>query len=482
MKKTTLFASALILSVGATHAQAQVRLKGSDTLEAITKQVIAACGVNIVYDGTGSSNGESAMVTGTQQVAPMSRKVKCSVAGAKKEGKVLGYDGIAMVRSQCTYQNGDCQTFASSDACETLRVLYFGISNGGAANCNSAARQALVNGWDTLFQGAQAESCTQLRHAFRRDDQSGTTDTLRTVCNVPSSALFCNGAANSTTSTYEDNDPIRRPSPTGQYDIAGRASDGTLGVVLPIAVPANAASYSPGTPAANGCGVGTAGTTRCATGAFRYREYPGSSTSRCPDGTKRKGGLCRIPLASSGGSPQCVNAASNIPGGAVDFDGRVYNNYPRDSSGLTLPGQDGVNYRAFYRMHETRAFFGNGCKEADATRQIGCLAAANGCSEGFAGRETLAGPGTRRVQLVSPQGVCVDPTPANILSSTYPLSRKLYFSTLKGFASVTGDEATLSACMSDETKVEPAVSANGFVVDPASGIQVEQFGAGNCAP
>ena len=53
---------------------------------------------------------------------------------------------------------------------------------GSTKFCNSDVRYALVNNWNNLFQegagcnGADPDACTQLKHAFRRDDVSGTTD------------------------------------------------------------------------------------------------------------------------------------------------------------------------------------------------------------------------------------------------------------------------------------------------------------------
>ena len=486
MKKAILIATALVAGFGSSQVEAQA-LKGSDTLEAVTNSVLSQCpaATGVSYLGTGTGNGENAMVAGTQQIAPMSRKVKCSISSTNpsSQGKVLGYDGLSIVRSQCTFVNGDCQSYTSipgytfqagtdngayTVACDKLRVLYFGRDHNNVTDCNSATRQALVNSWDNVFEGAVSEaSCTQLRHAFRRDDASGTTDTLKGVCALPSAAVFCNGT------TGQDNDPIRRPATPANYDIA--AADGTLGVVLPISVPSTATNiYSPGTPSTNSCGAFAAGTTRCSSGVFRFRSYPGFG--RCPGNTPRRGNLCRIPVVSAGSDPRCINSSANIPGGSATFDGRVYNNIPRNLDGTAVAGV----VSPYYRMHETRGFFGNGCKQLDSTQQIGCLAAANGCAEGYAGREAELEPGARGVKLASAAGVCTDATPAAILSGTYPISRKLYLGTLKGFANVTGSEAALSACFSNEALVEGAITANGYIADPASGIQTESFSAPNC--
>jgi hypothetical protein len=115
------------------------------------------------------------------------------------------------------------------------------------------------------------------------------------------------------------------------------------------------------------------------------------------------------------------------------------------------------------------------------------LVRADQCSEGFAGREALNEPNILDVKLApvgatsaTPSSACISPEPGNVVSGAYPLSRKLYLSTLKGFAAVTGQEANLAACFQDEAKVQAAITANNFIVDPAVGIQTENFSASNC--
>ena len=93
MKKLFAGATLLLLGVGAgTRVQAAVTisLKGSDTLEDVTKDVIAACPAliadttnQISYVGGGSGGGEAAMIaaTPTQQIAPMSRALGTAAIG-----------------------------------------------------------------------------------------------------------------------------------------------------------------------------------------------------------------------------------------------------------------------------------------------------------------------------------------------------------------------------------------------------------------
>ena len=84
-----LWTAATLLLVGAaTEIRAQaavtISLKGSDTLEGITKDVIAACPAliadttnQVTFIGGGSGGGEAAMIaaTPTQQIAPMLREL-----------------------------------------------------------------------------------------------------------------------------------------------------------------------------------------------------------------------------------------------------------------------------------------------------------------------------------------------------------------------------------------------------------------------
>ncbi|MEY4512210.1 MAG: hypothetical protein RLZZ450_4332, partial [Pseudomonadota bacterium] len=390
MKKATLFATVLVAGFGASHVEAQA-LKGSDTLEAVTNNIIANCptATGISYLGGGSGGGENAMaaVPPTQQIAPMSRKITCARAGANPaaQGKILGYDGIAILTTSCSGEAAGslCQAYSAASAvsgyvfqagtdngsypiaCDKLRILYFGRDHNNTTDCNSATRQALVNNWGNLFEGAQTGSCTQLSHAFRRDDLSGTTDTLRGVCGVPAAATvpFCNGTQT------QDNDPIRRLAVTATTDIA--RADGTLGVVLPVTVPPSADAYSPGAPAADSCGAGGIASqagTRCTAGVFVFGAIPGLGA--CPTGLPRVGGTCLIPAfratATSTPDTRCVNAQSNKPAGSVPVsDGRTFNLYPHTAGGAMVTGF----VSGYYRTHESRAVVGSGCKQSDATQQ-----------------------------------------------------------------------------------------------------------------
>jgi ABC-type phosphate transport system substrate-binding protein len=252
MKRSLLVAAFLAVSGGAVGVSAgnPAAFKGSDTLFDFTNAVIAACPgtqlgpvggtvVPLVYQGTGSGNGEKAMLAGTQQVAPMSRFMTKNVctgtanSPTTSQGFVVGLDGVSIVGSKSTFANTACNGDANSSCDKTfetttglgynvadpttgyvyadwrdvLRVLLAGFdhtnngtaaSNIAARDCNSAERQSLANHYGNIFENNCAApageatatncggNCAQIRHIFRRDDFSGTTDTIVSLLNLPS--------------------------------------------------------------------------------------------------------------------------------------------------------------------------------------------------------------------------------------------------------------------------------------------------------
>jgi hypothetical protein len=227
--RTSLAIAALVAVGGGAATAAAATLPqflGSDTLFQVTTQAIAACpgAAGLAYLGTGSGNGETAMRTGTQAIAPMSRFLGngiCTVAGGATElqssqGIVIGLDGVSLLGSTATAGavacNGadltDCTpeaaglafsgsvtttsnhfpsyTYTFTNWKDVLSVIYGGQSNAsqntatGDSGCNSDIRNTLAAHWGELFQnpscGTGTTTCTILQHAFRRDDASGTSD------------------------------------------------------------------------------------------------------------------------------------------------------------------------------------------------------------------------------------------------------------------------------------------------------------------
>jgi hypothetical protein len=214
-----------------------VNLRGSDTLFDFTNALMASCpGTAGPYAGTGSGNGQSAMVAGSQQIAPMSRFLNNGACTGgvtiprQSEGLVIGLDGIAVVGSTNTFTNVSCNgdsnptcdpTFEPNSGAaydtvvsgytfngwrDVLRVLLAGFDHNNtgtnaaawaARDCNSAIRQTIANNYGNFFENhcvapageTSTTVCTQIRHIFRRDDFSGTTDTMISLLGLPAIVL-----------------------------------------------------------------------------------------------------------------------------------------------------------------------------------------------------------------------------------------------------------------------------------------------------
>lgn len=530
-------------SVGALD---NIHLLGSDTMFDLTKAVINACpgAAGLTYDGSGSGNGETAMKNGTQTVAPMSRFLQtasCSVTnGTAAEGIAVALDGVGVVTNTTSAANCGGVAFSSArsipvtdrnstagvqcpgcdasnnyvvaDYADALRLLFMGFHHDSAQtrDCDSDARRSLVADWKNLFQGDCGSSACAgkpIRHAWRRDDASGTTDTFISLLNVPSaykpaaalptdttkqqSAPFCNAPAvvNPGTnfrvvygySDFLDNDPIRVKC-DGRGNNAGEqvcSSDGTLGLVLPMLTPV---------------GVPTTqlyATAFCTTGEVELLpSIRATYTGKCPNGADSFGGKCFASVirnADGSFNANCIQVNTSAacpfltPTGA---DCRGSNLWARNADGSLMQdsslGTKRLVTGAFYRIHATKvesnAVAGTtGCQQPDATSLISCLAgAASPCSVGFAGRGAFEGTNAN----ANADGLAVGgkvPSVANIQNlilapaDKYPLSRKLYVSSIKGFENVTGQELALAKCFSDDTLMQGAgklVEEAGFVSLP----------------
>lgn len=308
MRTRTLFTSAAFLAVSAVAgtASAQLQLKGSDTLELVTKDVIAACpgaNGNITYIGGGSGTGQAAMVASppTQHVAPMSRQMNNAASCTTNSRQlVIGLDGIAVVAvnstggdpntctddiggngaaptqlqltgvpsqfvacssdtvcatagnpavGACNVAGGYCSpggtllactsaqgcspdgtytfdnntpTNAADDWKDVLAQIYGGQNHTGAAatindptevnadgtaictgtrtckrnpariDCTNPVRGVLMSSYGSIIRSplCTGTGCTKLRHAFRRDDLSGTTDAFQALVGLVAIAPF----------------------------------------------------------------------------------------------------------------------------------------------------------------------------------------------------------------------------------------------------------------------------------------------------
>lgn len=330
MRKLISSGAFLLLGVGAAStAQAQMfTLKGSDTLELVTRDVINACtnpdgtalNTTMFYAGGGSGGGQSAMFSGLQQISPMSRELNGTSCVAGAEELVIGLDGISIVGanqpgldSESTSGPTSCNDTISggnrtmpvqfggcsvaeigSGACspdgltytfkswkDVLAMVYGGQNNGTAAqltsglrnpsriDCGGNIRRTLVDSYGQIFTDSatgtancRSTSCARVKHAFRRDDLSGTTDTFVSLVGLvtipPFTTTFANGVPkvdsaatanpfcnageqkmNKGDSDYLDMDPIRRisDSDTAAHNRQGKeqVAQGFLGPINPPA-------------------------------------------------------------------------------------------------------------------------------------------------------------------------------------------------------------------------------------------------------
>ena len=517
--------------------------------------------VGIVYLGTGSSNGENGMKTaGTganpqQTIAPMSRFLvqgstanTCTISSsgggawgspATAEGLVFAMDGLSLVAAKtaggATVCNGtidDCDgntepdaglrysgtvthsggSYALANWRDALRVIFGGMINtAGSAiasrDCNSTLRRALVDNYNSIFQSAANctfASCAQLKHAFIRDNESGTTDVFVSLLGLTSINLtanispFCNalrttdalpGAAGEVARyfpDYQDFDPIRRTC-AGQEQVChknGNTAVGSnrfgLGVVLTVTpldfIPTVADAFP---------------TTGCASGNFVYAPLVPQSVGlpvvrRCPNGDVAAfDSNCQYPR-SAANSFKCLNGVLNRPGfvlnnAAVEgrepslADGRVYNlHLLKDPVAPSVDPTYEADLRArrmvgaFTRIHSTASIAAPAvtCQNRDATSQIGCLVSASPCSVGFAGRGAADdNPGTTELKVNK-----LHPTLDCIQTVAYPLSRKLYVNTFQGFEDpdLATHEFELVKCFAQRSIVDPILTARGFIPLPAA--------------
>jgi ABC-type phosphate transport system substrate-binding protein len=254
MRTTIGIATFCVVAAGALGVSANVALVGSDTIKDTTVSLLTnnaiSCGGlqnapagTLSYLGTGSGNGEAAMDGKFQDVAPMSRRMGTVVCGtvpntnSKAQGIVFALDGISIVANSATVGTctgtsqqaadgsqcgsdpapGNGLKFSGTLACgltltswkDVLRLVYLGFEPGISGvtaanqNCLDACRTELLNNYGELFQQSCTigAGCTQLMHAFRRNDESGTTDVfVSSLGGTPSISQqnnynpFCNAA------------------------------------------------------------------------------------------------------------------------------------------------------------------------------------------------------------------------------------------------------------------------------------------------
>jgi hypothetical protein len=236
--------------------------------------------------------------------------------------------------------------------------------------------------------------------------------------------------------SYQDNDPIRRPCLGGATNNVRRPGeevcniDGTLGVVLSVPATDFIAAQNPGLVQypVNGCtGFALNNPPRAFTcaprGAMHFAE--------CPNGDAHFGGQCEYPVDTLHDTAQCVAKNSTVPGLMVRdvslADGRAFNLHMRagtaeDEGGhyvqqvvTTSNGTASLDFAgAFGRIHQVQTVYAAGgfpqiaCTQSSASDQIACLTRADPCSVAFAGdsarTDALGGVDAVRVAQVYPTG------------------------------------------------------------------------------
>ncbi|TPV94223.1 MAG: hypothetical protein B7733_16495 [Myxococcales bacterium FL481] len=467
--KKTISALTGLCALGFAYNASAIDYDGSDTLQNVTEYLVENfdCG-DINYLANGSSAGENAMCDNLQESAPMSRALRnykvCPNAPvddpdtAEVEGRgvpacqdqtdrdeagglVVGWDGLAVARR--TVEGATCESLA--DWQPTLSLLYAGAAPAGGgnpdgSNCGTQERQDLIANWNGLFVEECGGECSGgLRHALRRDDNSGTTGVFEDLVGIDG---FCNGAAPGRLN--EDNDPIRVDC-SDPFSSERYCPDGDLGVVLAISVP-DATEDDPA-----GFEDATNNNRPCQFGSTAWATEFGFGTA-CPNGEPRLGGpagLCLFPVDDND-ECGCNNSSFNRPPGPA-VDGRVYNERSRypDCSPVTQ------NINELHRLSP-------GCEQGSSTNQIGCIVGSQSCYLGWGGGGMLtANPGV--IDGLSIEGQSpLDPDA--VTSGLYPLARKLYFNTLSGFDSITdAEEAALAECYDNEVRVAAAISSDGYI-------------------
>jgi hypothetical protein len=534
------------------------------TIDALTAAVTAGAigSGSISYRGTGSNPGGKAMnqgdttavpaiPAGNQQIAPQSRFLQDSECGAAVPGAPspapagdaleIGLDAIGIYRSKLgTTPATNCNTVRYSQAGadgqsldasftiaqwrDVLRIVYAGVftnpaptadpctelppsrspTQASAGRCDHSARKSLIANWGKLFQESTCSTgnCpTGLRHAFRRDDASSTSDVFLTLLGLPlplplATRPFCNGL------DTEDNDLLRTTCDANEnvcssipFGNRASASDpatagGDLGVVQAVTLPTDSTKqYS---------------TLACGLGRFSFTAMPSAVAAinqKCPDGNSRSGNLCRAPISNTS-KFGCNAVKGTVPANRtfVNMDGRAYNLTPRDpDTGALLIPPTGVTDPRWggggaYKIHQTTVMGNAGtgavtCRQDDATRQIGCLVQADPCTLGYAGLGAAKWTGNEATSNNQPLNLQVPvggdvtanalddaaikkllsaaggtaPSCTSDIGQRYPLSRSLYISASKSLAHV--NDGPTPGNVKDEAKFIAWIKDNKAQID-----------------
>jgi hypothetical protein len=239
MLKTSLATSLAIVATGSAGVTAATySFVGSDTLtevvqDSLTRSVAdgtLAAGV-LSYTNTGSGAAETAVTATppTQRIAPMSRNFKSSVLTARPGltptlRNIIGLDAAVLVEksaasggySKCSnltiplLANTTGKVNPPYAQVDTVMGLILGGKGGLGTTeaCSAPERLAAIDALAGCFGGI-----TTIDHFYRRDDRSGTSDTMKEKYQIQ---RFCSGRAPGLVAGVDNNmanddvDPVRR--------------------------------------------------------------------------------------------------------------------------------------------------------------------------------------------------------------------------------------------------------------------------------
>lgn len=226
----------------------------------------------------------------------------CDVYAEKDPLQCVSGRCVVPVDASCPLDTFGDVSDSQSTWGHNLRVLFFGWDEvTDTYNCMNAERLDM------------AQDCN-LYHVYRRDDTSGTTDVFKQLLGVPATTPFCNDPGTNTAAAGDneknDLDPIRVPCDNGE-DVC--RCDGTLGLLLPMTVPAVAPGFPvnvlyPDRPCAGGMAVitGFPGNDNNASG--QAQDATPKFGNHCSGGERRYTNGCIFPLAApaAGLTPACM--------------------------------------------------------------------------------------------------------------------------------------------------------------------------------
>jgi ABC-type phosphate transport system substrate-binding protein len=232
----------VLAASGAAQAQTTYAIEGSDTLTQVVEDAIAASGAPLTYNNLGSGQGEKDLaqlgcpasgITGQdfrEGIAPMSRNFQQSLltacpTWAPATNQVLGLDAAVFSSRTWSGRPKDMTvplaslsdpTMADPANQSDLSIIFFGYNSSGSSKGTTAecAHPNRLAALDRLL--GKMLGVNEIKHIYRRDDNSGTQDTIREHlqenfwCNGKSEGNVHNPANTGQNLLNEDLDPIRR--------------------------------------------------------------------------------------------------------------------------------------------------------------------------------------------------------------------------------------------------------------------------------